>query len=235
MRDYYLEYQNINMPNFSKYFLLIFILITNIGYSQTSNRILEQNEVDSIINTDVKNEFGIDFPIFRCYEYKDDLGKHYLVLTERLSKNNDSIKGFNFSITNSQLHLDWTMKDFIIKNDNDESMIWFWTKYFSIDDLDKDGSADIIMVYGSKGMNGYDDGRIKILTYYKGIKSGIRHQNGVSDYGRKTKVDEETYDLPKQIQDRQQQIIEEIESQNHGLYPSSWKEDFQAKKTLIKN
>lgn len=224
---------------YSKLILVLFLTTSLSAFSQSTSRILEKSEVEELFNSETKTEFQINFPIFRCYEYNDNGGTHYLLLTERSTPedNNkiDSVKGYSFTLKDRELVLDWQLKDFIIKNDNDESTIWFWTKYLSLEDLDGDGLTDPIIVYGTKGMNGFNDGRLKILTYYKGEKSGIRHQNGILDFERRATVDASIYELPETMQSKLVSIMDLISNKGQSLFASSWKEDLKAKKLVLKN
>ncbi len=68
-------------------------------------------------------------------------------------------------------------------------------------------------------MNGTSDGRIKILVYHKGKKRAIRHQNGMIDFDRNTKVDRLFYELPTEIQNRVKEIMINIMKNDQGIFP----------------
>ena len=225
--------------------LILFLSLSNFGFSQNTTLVENQmsvQEIDSIFTLTIKSKFDITYPIYRAYKYKDEAGSHIILMTERVylkagepvavddtKIDLDSIKAFHFLVQGDSLSLTWTLKDFIIKNDNDEHSIYFWTKYFKIEDYDGDGLMDPIMVYGSLGMNGHGDGRIKILVYHKGKKRAIRHQNGVLDYERNTKVDAQFYNLPKTIQERVIVIMEGITKNRHGIFPNGWQDAMKNK------
>ena len=213
--------------------LTISFLIWNLvvfGQTNTSSRILSAQEVDSIFTERIKRELEIKYSIFRAYEYNDKAGRHYLVLTENGSKDgehpiNDTIQGFNLTEFNGQLKTDWKLSDFTLKQGNENSeehSIWFWTKYVSLSDIDNDGLVDPIVIYGTSGINGTDDGRIKILTYYKGAKRAIRHQNGVLDFQRNTQVDSMFYELPLTIQEHVKTLIKKMMDNDHAIFPHGW-------------
>jgi hypothetical protein len=171
-------------------------------------------------------------------EFNDKVGKHYLVLTEHKIECKerkecyDKLEAFCFLFENDEFNLEWSLKDFILSEGNEvseEYSISFWTKYFELDDYDKDGLIDPIMVYGTVGMNGNMDGRIKILIYQNGQKCGVRHQNGVLDHDRNTKVDADYYDLPIVIQDRVKEIMENITENNHGIFSYGWEKAMENK------
>ncbi|TMU50690.1 hypothetical protein FGG15_17980 [Flagellimonas algicola] len=122
----------------------------------------------------------------------------------------DSIKAFCYSFKDGSYRTQWSLKDFILPGGNEvseEYSISFWTKYFELKDYNGDGVVDPIMVYGTFGVNGTNDGRIKLLVYHNGIKRAIRHQNGTLDNERNTQVDEMYYLLPTGIQNRVHKIM----------------------------
>jgi len=140
---------------------------------------------------------------------------------------NSSIKAFSFQSEQTGLVKNWEINDFTKKQANDrgfESSIWFWTKYSEFTDLDNDSLMDPILVYGTSGTNGYDDGRIKILVYNKGQKIAIRNQNGILDFERNTQVDKTFYSLPMEFQDRVKEIMETMVENNHAIFPAGWQD-----------
>ncbi|WP_417784679.1 M949_RS01915 family surface polysaccharide biosynthesis protein [Tenacibaculum sp.] len=203
--------------------------------SIVSSKQLSQQEINSIFTDSLKNKLQIEYSIYRVYKYNDKEGKHFIIMTQ--NKINckekrdchDSIRAYCFSFKNEVFNLKWTFKDFILPNSYEYS-ISHWTKYFQIDDYNKDGIADPIIIYGTFGMNETYDGRIKILIYYKNNKKAIRHQNGVLDYERNTQVDKEFYELPIVIQNQVKVIMENIIKNNHGIFPYNWKNDMKNKK-----
>ncbi len=221
--------------------IISFLLLCLIsGFSQTKKQetfsvILSQTEIKQVFNDSVKKKFGIAHTIFRVYYYSDTSGKFYTVLIEKNDSitNKDTlhykIKAFHFKSSKNGLEKKWEVNDFII--DGSESSIWFWTKYSSFIDLDKDGLIDPILIYGTSGTNGYDDGRIKILVFYKGQKSAIRHQNGVLDFERNTQVDETFYLLPYAVQNHIKNVMKKIHENSQGIFPYGWEEAMKKHKT----
>ena len=100
-------------------------------------------------------------------------------------------------------------------------------------DFDKDGLIDPIIIYGTSGNNGTEDGRIKILIYYKGKKHAIRHQNGSLDFERNTQVDADFYNLPISIQKHVRKVMKKMTDNNHAIFPYGWEENMDAKKTYF--
>tara|TARA_B110000027_G_C16109005_1_gene296745 strand:- start:20 stop:787 length:768 start_codon:yes stop_codon:yes gene_type:complete len=200
--------------------------------SKVSSRQLKQQEIDSIFTDSLKTKLQIEYSIYRIYQYRDKSGEHFIVMTENefecdeKEKCFDTIKAFCYSYKDGIYNLEWNLKDFILQKGNEvseEYSISFWTKYFELNDYNGDGLVDPILVYGTFGMNGTSDGRIKILVYHKGKKRAIRHQNGTLDFERNTRVDEMYYQLPTEIQNRVQEIMETITENDHGIFPYGWK------------
>ena len=226
--------------------LLSFIIIkTNAQSDTTSNKILTKAETNEFFNEAFKKKNLINFPIFRAYTYKDKSGTYYVALTESADSVNklkdtvnNKIKAITFKTDKGIISKKWEINDFKtpnLKGAEIESSIWFWTKYCEFNDIDGDGLVDPIVVYGTFGSNGYDDGRAKIILYIKGQKIAIRHQNGTLDDERKTQIDLTFYALPKKIQDRVKQLMATMVEKNHAIFPSAYIEKMGKKATQIAN
>ncbi|MCG7503374.1 hypothetical protein MHM83_16015 [Tenacibaculum sp. Mcav3-52] len=222
---------------------LIFVLyLSSIGFSQsliTSSKLLTKKEVHSIFTNSVKTKLEIENTIYKTYEYNDREGKHFIVMIENnlnckgSKKCSDAIKAYCFSYKNGLFSTKWKLNDFILPKDNEvpkEHAIYFWTKYLKLKDFDNDGLIEPVIVYGTLGMNGKGDGRIKILIYHHGKKRAIRHQNGTLDYERNTQVDKLFYKLPKEIQNSVTDIIHSINENSHGIFPHGWQDAMKNKK-----
>lgn len=218
--------------------IILFLLIYNFTFGQNSNvtsKQLTEQKIDSIFTVNIKDELQLKDSIYRVYEYNDKTGKHFIVMTENTTECNeqkecfDSIKAYCYSYKNDTFKLKWTFNDFILP-DSYEYSISHWTKYFKIDDYDKDGIADPIVVYGTLGMNETSDGRIKILIYYKNKKRTIKHQNGIHDNERNTEVDQQFYDLPIEIQNRVKVLMDDINKNGHGIFPHGWQKAMENNK-----
>ncbi|MFB9079401.1 YARHG domain-containing protein [Flavobacterium procerum] len=198
---------------------------------------LSEEKINQIFTKERRKELGINFVIWKVYDYKDKTGSYYLVLTEDKYKENvkgnnfnNAVKAFNFKIENNRWTKTFETNDF---KESHEDSIWFWSRYIYVEDFDQDGIIDPIVIYGTSGPNLYDDGRIKILLYYKGKKIGIRIQNGVLDDERNFTVDASFYALPKKIQDK---IIEQMNlmvENNHSILPHGWQKKMAKKMTFI--
>lgn len=213
--------------------------------SDTTSKILSKAETDAFFNADFKKKNLISFPIFRAYTYNDKSGTYYVALTESADSVNklkdtinNKIKAITFKTDKGISLKKWEVNDFKtpdLKGIEKETSIWFWTKYCQFNDVDGDGLVEPILVYGTFGPNGYDDGRAKIILFYKGQKVAIRHQNGVLDHERKTQVDVTFYALPAKIQDHVKQIMATMVEKNHAIFPSAYKEKMSKKVTQIGN
>lgn len=214
-------------------------IATFISTEQNSKyKTLSDQKIQEIFTEERKKQLGILFSIWKVYDYEDKTGKYYLVLTEDGGKKdaekhpmNKSIKAFNFKIDGEN----WT-KTFETNDTklSEEESIWFWTSYIYVEDFDNDGIIEPIIFYGTNGYNGYDDGRAKILIYYKGKKIGIRIQNGILDDERNFSVDADFYELPKDIQDKVLEQMHSMVKNNHSLLPYGWQNKVAKKMTFIK-
>ncbi|RZL36636.1 MAG: hypothetical protein EOO96_06595 [Pedobacter sp.] len=226
-------------------FLSFFIIKANAQSDTSSNKILSKAETDEFFTDAFKKKNLINFPIFRAYTYKDKSGTYYVALTEsadsintKKDTVNNKIKALAFKVDKGITLKKWEINDFktpSVKGEEIESSIWFWTKYCSFNDIDGDGLVDPIVVYGTFGSNGYDDGRAKIILYIKGQKIAIRHQNGILDDERKTQVDLTFYALPKKIQDHVKQLMATMVEKNHAIFPSGYEGKMSKKATQISN
>lgn len=233
------------MKNIYFFVFLSLFSFAAIAQSDTTSRILGKTETNEFFNDAFKKKNLITFPIFRAYTYTDKSGTYYVALTESADSVNklkdtvnNKIKALNFKVDKGISLKKWEVNDFKtpdLKGVEKETSMWFWTKYCQFTDVDGDGLVDPILVYGTFGPNGYDDGRAKIILFYKGQKVAIRHQNGVLDNERKTQVDLTYYALPEKIQDHVKQIMATMVEKNHAIFPSAYKEKMSKKVTQIGN
>lgn len=224
---------------------IILILLLNLTavYPQNSkvySEVISTNQVQELFSDSIKKVLNISYPIFMVFKYKDKSGKYFCILTEnnltKSSKNdavNDKIRAIFINDLNGSFNKLWEINDFILNNNNLEYNIWFWTKYMDFKDIDGDNLIDPIIIYGTTGKNDFDDGRVKIIIYYKGHKIAIRHQNGVLDFERETQVDKAFYDLPEKIQVDIKSKMNQIENNNQAIFPAYWQKAMTNKKTII--
>jgi hypothetical protein len=214
----------------------IFLFFTSIfvfGQNKISDsKILTHQEIDELFTDSLSKKLDIPFHIYKVFKCIDKSGQFYIVLT----KSNDNvisdkdtlnykITAYNFHQKKSALIKRWEINDFVTKPTNSnkiEKSIWFWTKYSEFKDIDNDSLIDPIIIYSTSGMNFTDDGRTKILIYYKGEKFAIRHQNGVLDFERNTHVDKGFYKLPTQLQDYTKMIMKKMTDDGNAIFPDDW-------------
>lgn len=217
--------------------LLFATILTSLSIAQTKQ--LTKEEVSAMYTKEKRTSLGIEYPIFRVYEYSDKEGKHHIVLAEKINQKGGAdpvaVQGFHFTIKDGKHTLVWKMNDAKLKENevSEEFGMWFWTKYFDIKDIDGDGLVDPIIIYGTKGINKFDDGRVKILIYYKGKKIGIRHQNGTLDDQRNTKVDKEFYSLNAKMQIHIKNVMKAIAEKGHAIWPAGWEGAMKQGKTAF--
>jgi hypothetical protein len=209
---------------------------------KSKSEILSQAITSTIFTDDVVKQFNLLYPIRKVYSYQDQSGAYYLVLCESIddiSKYDtlhQRIKAVNLKKDNNGLVKAWELNDFINSsnvNSRQETSIWFWTKFCEAKDLDGDGNIDPLIVYGSSGDNGHDDGRIKIILNYKGQKIAVRHQNSTMDEGRNIQVDAAFYTLPQPIQLHIKQLMQTLSEKGFALYPHEYEKAMAQKKQQI--
>ena len=228
-----------------RYLLCLLMLVVEFStiHAQkptVKSEILSAKEVAQIFPDSVCKAQNIQFPILRVYKFSDKSGLYYCVLSEsrdEITTDKDTInfrlKAINLLSVKASLKKTWEINDNIIKENNNEESIWFWTKYIEFKDYDNDGLADPIVTYGTSGDNGYDDGRIKFIIYYKNQKIAIRHQNGVLDFERETQVDKAFYALPPSLQAAIRTKMELMTKNNQAIFPAGWQVAMKNKKTKI--
>lgn len=227
-----------------KYFFTLYIILHcfTTAFPQppaVRSEILSSEEIVKLFPDVVCKALNINFPIFSIYKYIDKTGENYCILTESSNEitpakdtMHHQLKAINVKLINDSLVKGWEINDKIL-TDKDETSIWFWTKYIDFKEYDHDGLVTPIIIYGTSAANGYDDGRIKIIIYYKGRKIAIRHQNGVLDAERETQVDQTFYDLPKSIQKSIMQKMELMTKANEAIFPANWQTAMKNRKTAF--
>ncbi|NCI50925.1 hypothetical protein GWC95_13410 [Sediminibacterium roseum] len=221
--------------------IALFCLTNSIAQkSAVTSKILTSKEIREVFNETILKTLNITFPIFRIYKYTDKSGEYYCILaesTDQITNEKDTlhhkIKSVNVKPVSGSFTKTWEINDNVIKNDNDENSIRFWTKYIDFRDYDGDGLVDPIIIYGTLAANGYDDGRIKFIIYYRGEKIAIRHQNGVLDFERETQVDKAFYELPQSLQINVKQKMELMMKNEHAIFPAGWQIAMKNKKTIF--
>ena len=186
-------------------------------------------------------QVGIEYPIFKVYEFEDSRGPALIVLTESNESKNAKGEPINSAVTAFMLRgsddlydKEWENTHDISKDVQSESSIWYWSKYFDCMDVDKDGESETFLVFGTAGDNGFDDGRVFIEIYYKGSLISIEHQNAVKDMNRILLISPEFYTIPKAVQDKVKYKMKQMVTAKQAIFPNNWEQSMAAKKTEIR-
>jgi hypothetical protein len=216
--------------------------LVSVAQKNIKVKILSETEKLETIDAHVIENFKINTQIYKVYEIKYLTKTEFLVLCESRDeiKNgtdtiNKKIKALLLRRGGSGLEEKvWELNDNIILSATEENTMFFWTRYLNFQDFDNDGQIDYSIFYGTKAMNGYSDGRIKIaLINKKGEKIFIRHQNGVLDDERETKIDKGFYSLPQIWQKAVIKNMQIIEKEDKAIFPNGWQAAMKSKKTNI--
>lgn len=223
-------------------FVVLFCFFKSHFFGQTSKGILKQltkTEINGIFSKDQLVGYGINFPIQSAYIYTDSQIQKLVILTE----SNDSI-GFkkdtcNFKLKaiglvkqNESWQKLWEVNDFILRTQN-ETSVWFWTKYLEANDYDKDGKPELYIVYGTNGMNNLSDGRLKFVVVKDDKKYVVRQQSGVLDFERNLQIDKTFYELPEPIQRRVKDLMNLTSKNQNIIFPFNWEKGMTQKKNKI--
>ena len=221
-----------------KYFLWGFFC-TLLAHAQDPSQaqLLDDEQIQKQFPTKIQRKLGITYPIVKVYTYQDREGKHFWVFTENKLYNTSSKKERNYKKNSEGEVINDKIKAFHLIEDKDafrqvkllydyrpewegwEFSIWFWTKFVSFTDLDKDGYVDPVIVYGATPTDGDPDrAKVKILAYHKGKKTAIRHQDSPDDIGRETQIDASYYTLPQPIRQRIFDTINRLQENQLTLF-----------------
>ena len=208
--------------------------------SQVNSEILPAAQTTWLTDS-LKQLFRIQYPVNNVYRYTDKSGTYYCVFTESRDSIIPSKDTFHFRIravnlkqeSGGQFSKVWDMSDYVLRNDQQESNIWFWNQYIAFEDLDKDGLTDPVIVYGTAAANGTSDGRVKCMVFYKGQKIGVRHQNSLGLNERNTTVDKAFYNLPSAVQLSVSRRMEDMVKQQEAVFSSGWQKAMKSKRTYF--
>lgn len=189
----------------------------------------------------VKMEMGIEYPIFKVYDFEDSKGRGMIVLTEsNESKNakgepvNSAVTAFMLRGNDGNFEKEWENTHDITKDIQSDKSIWYWSKYFDCLDADKDGESETFLIFGTAGENGFDDGRVFIEIYYKGQLISIEHQNAIKDMDRITSISPALYNLPQAVQNKVIYKMKQMVTAKQAIFPNNWEKSMAMKKTEIR-
>jgi hypothetical protein len=221
---------------------ILMCFMTGLIHSQNTAtaKAIDKADWERILTASVQQQAGIEYPIFKVFQFKDSKGVGLVVLTE--SKEHENTKGepINSAVTAFMLRgsgslydVEWENRHYISKNFQEERSIWFWSKYIECRDIDQDGESETILVFGTSGVNGFDDGRVFVEIYYKGKLISIEHQNAVKDFNRMTNISPEFYSIPKSIQNKVISKMKQMVASKQTIFPANWEQKMAMKKTDI--
>ena len=222
-------------------FVTFFAIANSFAQDATIAHSINKESWEEEISPAVKVELGIDYPIFKVYDFVDSRGPALIVLTESNESKNAKGEPINSTVTAFMLRgsegnftKEWENTHDISKDVQNEKSIWYWSKYFDCMDVDKDGESEIFLVFGTAGMNGFDDGRVFIEIYYKGSIISIEHQNAVKDMVRIILISPEFYTLPQSVQNKVIYKMKQMETAKQTIFPNNWEQKMALKKTEIR-
>ncbi|SEL85977.1 hypothetical protein SAMN04487910_3510 [Aquimarina amphilecti] len=190
-------------------------------------RKISKKEMNAVFSNRRQIQLGISYPLYQAYNYKDESGEYYLLLTdhkkaitEKKDTLYDNIYGVNLRVEKNQFKKRSTIKGEI---DQDwETSIGFWNQYSKLEDFDGDGVIDPIIVYGTITPSKYEDGRVRIIAYNKKSRVTIKHQNSEIPDGRITKINKKFYNFPPQIQEAVKIIMKSMTKNGHAFFADDW-------------
>src|SRR5258706_7633653 len=228
-----------------KILLSILIPVLCAGQAFTQRQViksetLSEKEVANTFSDAEKNELELIYPIFKVYKYSDESGQFYTILTGSgdSTGNHEGIVGTKIravtaKFENGRFKNMWEINDFADKK-KEEKSIWIGTKYIEFKDYDNDHLADPVIVYGTTGLNGTDDGKIKVVIYYKGQKIFLRHQNSTLPAERQLQIDKAFYSLPVKLQTSIKDKMERMVKDKQAIFPHGWQTAMENGSTTVK-
>ncbi|MBS1561568.1 MAG: hypothetical protein JSS89_08175 [Bacteroidetes bacterium] len=218
----------------------------------TETVIMPQGEVDKLFTDSLTKAIGINHPIRRVYRSTDRTGVLYTVLAESIDSItiddgqdtiHRNIQAVMCRFDSTKTRIVWSMKDHTrVRAEYDakgriyyeeETSIYFWTRYCSLDDVDNDGKVDLIIVYGGNRTNGIGDARVVITLYHRGKRYSIRHQNGSMDSERHSQVDKRIYSLAPSLRNAITSVMKRMEVDRTCIFPVGWESAFRRGTLLI--
>jgi hypothetical protein len=230
----------------------IFIIpaLVSARVDSVTSVIMSRDEVQELFTESLAKTIGINYPVRRVYRSTDRTGVSHLVLAESIDSVDDrqdtihrTIQAVMCRFDSARTRIVWSMRDHVRKRANydtnarvyyeEETSIYFWTRYCKLDDVDYDGKVDPIIVHGRTGTSGIDDARVVITIFHRGRRYSIRHQNGDLDYERYTRVDKGFYTLPRSHRDAVMAVMRRMEVDHTCIFPVDWEPAMQRRKSAI--
>lgn len=181
-------------------------------------RVLDREELESEFGNADSTGYS-ELPLYRAYTYGDKGGYHIVLLCEAPYNKRDKDTLHDRLEAIGLLHdhgghvVQWRIRDLRERSEQEED-IHFWTRYCRFGDLDGDGYAEPLIVYGSYANE--EVRRLKIIAVYKKKKYAVRAVECVLDDCRTLQYDASFSTLPKAVRDTVESVMERLR-QDHGL------------------
>jgi hypothetical protein len=160
--------------------LIIVILVTITAAAQLKANTLTKNDIPVSIKYSGKIVYAV--------RYADSFGDHILVATETgeiATKNaaDDSYRdatlyAYNYAVLRDSVKLTWKLTDYVKECPVDISASYI-KDAFAVTDLNKDGKAEVWLMYKTVCRGDVSPGTMKIIMYENDRKSAIRGTNKV--------------------------------------------------------
>lgn len=160
--------------------IIIFLILTSSIYGQMS--------VTKIDSTKIPKEIKYSGHITNSVKWTDSLGLNYVLATETgeyliKDKNGDEFKNaelyvYHYVLKGDSLKLLWRIYDFN-KDCGFDLYVSFIDKTFKVTDLDKNGIAEVWVMYENQCTSDVSPAPTKIIMYEGNKKYAIRGENKV--------------------------------------------------------
>ncbi len=198
--------------------LVIFVLIANIAFTQI--------KVTRLTATTIPKKIAYVGQIKNAVQWTDSTGQHIVITTETGVTPSKSVPryrdaalyAFHYVETGDSLKLIWKMQDYIKECDVDVEVTYIKNS-FAVTDLDKNGKAEIWLLYKLGCRGGVDPEDMKMMMYEGEKKYAIRGSTKIkfseTDFeGGEYKLDEAFKKAPEAFQKYAKQLWEKNKMQN---------------------
>lgn len=160
-----------------------------------SNVCLAQIKITTLTSSSLPKSIQYTGHIINAVRWMDSVGDNIVVTTEtgniKSKPSSDeaykdaALYAYHYQVKGDNVKLTWKVSDFINECDLDLN-VSFIKNTFSVTDLDKDGKAEVWIMYEIQCTGDVSPGIMKIIMYEDGKKCAVRGT-------RKTRVSEKEY------------------------------------------
>ena len=175
---------------------------------------LSKEEINIMFTSSDKDKLNIKYDIRKVYKVLDKKGETFFIVSENFLRKDleenkiiDKIELIIASKTDKGFIRKYTVND---KINIREKSLWFWTKFFKLQDFNGDGYIDPIIVYGGLGKHNDIEGRLIIKSLFQNKWYNIIHQGSDQDLARYTEFDKNFIKLDKPIRLEVIKLLREI-------------------------